>query len=72
MRNRILVIQYEQFFDLSEHNDLSEAVRAGLDTLRRSGGARVIGSYETEETKDWLAKAIDSITIKGPLVIEVD
>ena len=71
-KKRILVVQYEQSFDLSEYTDLSTAVREGLDVLRGYGGARVIGSYVTEETKDWLDKAVDYLTVDAPVIIEVD
>ncbi len=69
---KILVIQYEQFFMLDESNNIEEAVREGLDSLRGSGGARVIGSYEAEENDKFRNKAVNSITVNAPVIIDVD
>ena len=69
---KILVIQYEQFFELDESNNIEEAVREGLDNLRGCGGARVIGSYETEDNNKFRNKAVESITVNAPVIIAVD
>lgn len=70
--NKVLVVQYEQFFDLKEDSDLPEAIRDSLETLRMYGGGRVVGSYETEETKEWLGKAVDTITVHSPMTVRID
>ena len=70
--NRVVVVQYEQFFNLNEAADIPEAVREALDALRGLGGARVVGSYEAIEDARFLAKAVDSITISGPVTLSVD
>ncbi len=70
--SKILVIQYEQFFDLDECNNIEEAVREGLDSLRGYGGARVVGSYETQGDAKFLGKAVTTITINAPVTIDVD
>ncbi len=71
--SKILVIQYEQFFELNkEDNDIPEAAREGLDILRGYGGARIIGSYETEDNAKFRDKAITSIIINSPVTLTID
>ena len=69
---KILVIQYEQFFMLDESNNIEEAVKEGLDNLRGYGGARIIGSYETEDNDKFRNKAVNSIIVNAPVIIDVD
>ena len=69
---KLLVIQYEQFFELDTPNDLTEAIRAALELLREQGGARVVGSYETAGTAEWGDKALGEIRVLSPTVISVD
>ena len=71
---KLLVIQYEQFFELDAPNDyrLTEEIRAALQVLREQGGARVVGSYETEDTAKWQDKAVSEIIVLSPTVISVD
>lgn len=70
--SRIFVVQYEQFFNLDENNTIEEAVRDGIDNLRDYGGARVTGSYETQDDDKFRNKAVKTITINAPVVITVD
>ena len=71
--SRILVIQYEQFFALDAiDNDITGATREGLDILRGYGGARIIGSYETEDDPKFRDKRVASITVDAPVIITVD
>ncbi len=72
MHHKILVVQYEQFFNLDESNSIEEAVREGLDHLRGYAGARVIGSYETQEDDKFLNKAVTTIIVNAPVTISVD
>ena len=70
---KVLVIQYEQFFELNEEcTSIQDAVREGLDILRSYGGARIIDSYETEDNAKFRDKAITSIIINSPITLKID
>lgn len=68
---RLLVIQYEQFFDADDAGDLIEAIRRGLEALREYGGAHVIGSYSTSDP-DFTSRSQRFITLTTPVKLEVD
>ena len=70
--SRVIVVQYEQFFEVEDIGGISEAVQEALDVLRGPAGARVIGSYEAETDSRFLAEAVDAITITGPVKIAID
>ena len=65
MSRRVYVIQYEQVWypDEDELSPLVEAVREGLEVLRQYAGARVVGSYEAEETEEFKDRGQDTITV---------
>lgn len=69
---RLIVVQYEQFFETDDGGDIAEAMREGLEALRTYGGARVVGSYETEDDTKFRSKALTSITIGSPITITID
>lgn len=66
----IIVVQYEQFFELPDAPNITEAVKDALDLLRQYGGARVVGSYGTKDTKEFRDKALGSITIESPIILQ--
>jgi len=69
---RLIVIQLEMFYDADDGSFVASDIHEALERLREQAGARVIGSYETVETPEFLAKGVDTITIHSPVVIEVD
>lgn len=68
----IVVVQYEQSFDLTDASSITEAVTDALDVLRQYGGARVVGSYTTKDDKEFQDKALGSITIESPITLQFD
>jgi hypothetical protein len=68
----LVVIQYEQFFELPDDPPTPDQIAETLETMRMYGGARVVGSYETEENQKFLDKAVSTITINAPVRISVD
>lgn len=69
---RVLVIQYEQFFEVDDVGDISTVIRETLDHMRESAGARVVGSYDADDDVAFRAKAKSHINISAPINIEID
>jgi hypothetical protein len=70
----LLVIRIEQFFDLDTDtaSEIEEGIRETLDTARGRAGARVVSTYLTTETDEFLNKAISDFLIQAPTRIEFD
>lgn len=73
-QRNLLVIQIEQFFDLDTDtaSDIETGIRETLETARGYAGARVVSTYHTEETDEFLNKAISSFLIQAPAKLEFD
>lgn len=70
----LFVIQIECFFNAGEDtaDQMSEAIVDGLENLRQYGGARVVGSYEQEDTDEWRSLALSQLDVPATCSITVD
>jgi len=67
---KVIVIQYEQFFDEEDAGEIKSSILEALQVLQQQAGARVIGSYEAIDNESFRASAVSSITIKSPVIID--
>ena len=68
----LIVVQYEQFFEDADGANIPSAVGEALDVLRGVAGARVVGSYVAKDDEKFRAKAVDAITIRSPITLQID
>ncbi len=71
---KIVVIQLECFYIPEEDSAdaIAESIQEGLEVLRGQGGARVIGSYVTEDNDAFRNKAVYSIDLPINMHLQVD